>query len=136
MQPDMSRTDGNPGDGKQGGDNTVNPASGLRRVLEQCQKEVQKALNSKDIRSAQTLLEFMMEQYPESKKQAFLQLGHLHYQEKDYQKATEAYMKTIVMGTPKESVRKNIQVACNTLAREAESSKEAARWRDVLINFF
>jgi tetratricopeptide (TPR) repeat protein len=104
--------------------------------LEQCQKEVQKALNSKDIRSAQALLEFMMEQYPESKKQAFLQLGHLHYQEKAYQKATEAYMKTIVMGTPKESVRANIQIACNTLAREAENSKEAARWREVLINFF
>ncbi|CAA6829841.1 MAG: Unknown protein [uncultured Aureispira sp.] len=40
------------------------------------------------------------------------------------------------MGTPKESVRKNIQVACNALAADTENSKEAARWREVLINFF
>lgn len=104
--------------------------------LEQCQKEVQKALDSEDIPRVKALLELMMEQYPTSKKEAFLQLGHVYFQEEAYQKAAESYMKTIVMGTPKELVRSNIQVACNALAAEAENSKEAARWRGVLINFF
>lgn len=104
--------------------------------LEQCKKEIQKALNAKDNRRVEALLELMMKQYPEHKKQAFLQLADLHFQAKAYQKAAEAYMKTIVLGTPKESVRANIQVACNALAAETENSKEAARWREVLINFF
>jgi tetratricopeptide (TPR) repeat protein len=106
------------------------------KSLEQCEKEVQKALKAEDTARAETLLEFMMKQYPESKKQAFLQLADLHFQVQSYQKATEAYMKTIVMGTPKESVRDNIRIACNALAAAAETSKEAARWRGVLINFF
>jgi tetratricopeptide (TPR) repeat protein len=104
--------------------------------LEQCENEIQKALDSGDTARVESLLTFMMEQYPENKKQAFLQLADLHFQAKAYQKAAEAYMKTVVLGTPKESVRKNIQVACNTLAAETENSKEAARWREVLINFF
>jgi len=104
--------------------------------LEQCQKEVQKALNLEDTVRAATLLKLMMQEYPENKKQAFLQLADLHFQAKDYQKAAEAYMKTVVLGTPKELVRKNIQVACNALAAETENYKEAARWREVLINFF
>lgn len=106
------------------------------KSLEQCEKEVQKALKTEDTERAEALLEFMMKQYPQSKKQAFLQLADLHFEVKAYQKATEAYMKTIVMGTPKESVRDNIRIACNALAAEAETSKEAARWRGVLINFF
>lgn len=104
--------------------------------LEQCQKEIQKALDISDVKRAEVLLELMMEAYPANKKQAFLQLGDLHFQAKAYQKAAEAYMKTVVLGTPKESVRKNIQVACNALAADTENSKEAARWREVLINFF
>lgn len=104
--------------------------------VEQCKKEIQKALDAKDNRRAEALLELMMEQYPEHKKQAFLQLADLHFEAKAYQKAAEAYMKTIVLGTPKESVRANIQIACNALAAETENSKEAARWREVLINFF
>lgn len=106
------------------------------KSLGQCEKEVQKALDVEDRTKAKSLLEFMMEQYPESKKQAFLQLADLHFQAEDYQKSAEAYMKTIVMGTPKELVRENIQIACNALAANAENSKEAARWREVLINFF
>lgn len=104
--------------------------------LEQCEKEIQKALEAKDNKRAEALLKLMMEQYPENKKQAFLQLADLHFQVKAYQKAAEAYMKTVVLGTPKELVRTNIQVACNALAAETENSKEAARWREVLINFF
>lgn len=104
--------------------------------VEQCQKEIQKALDTEDTTRAEALLGLMMEEYPENKRQAFLQLADLHFQAKAYQKAAEAYMKTIVLGTPKESVRKNIQVACNALAAETENYKEAARWREVLINFF
>ena len=104
--------------------------------LEQCEKEIKAALDLGDVSRAKYLLEWMMEQYPESKKQAFLQLGHLYFEEESYQKAAESYMKTIVMGTPKEFVRDNVQVACNRLAADASNSKEANRWREVLINFF
>ncbi|BDS11339.1 tetratricopeptide repeat protein [Aureispira anguillae] len=104
--------------------------------LEDCQQQLELALSEGDKQRAEELLEDMMKRYPESKKQAFLKLGNLYFETKNYQKATEAYMKTIVLGTPKEMVRSNVQTACNALAAAAENPKEAGRWRDLLMNFF
>lgn len=101
-----------------------------------CQQAYEKALAQGNKTEAKRLLVYMMDHYPESKKQAFLDLGDLYFEENAFQKATEAYMKTIVLGTAKEVVRPKIQVACNALAANATNSKEAGRWRDLLMNFF
>jgi hypothetical protein len=98
--------------------------------------EIQKQLELGSIARVKDLLHQMMEQYPATKKRGFLQLANLHFDEKEYRAATDAYMKTILMGTRKDDVIKKVQVACNVLIREAETVKEAGRWRKLLINFF
>lgn len=106
------------------------------KSLEACRQAIEEALEKEDKAAAEELLLYMIERYPKSKQQAFLNLGHLYFKDKAYQKATEAYMKTIVMGTSKEEIKTEIQTACNALAAAAKTSKEASRWRELLINFF
>jgi cytochrome c-type biogenesis protein CcmH/NrfG len=63
-------------------------------------------------------------------------LGELYFVQEQYQKAMEAYMKAVMLGTPKHQVKTQVQTACNALARTATDKKVAARWRQVLIDFF
>ena len=78
----------------------------------------------------------MIQEFSESKKEGFLRLGELYFKRKEYAKATDAFMKTIIMGTHKDLVKSQGEIACNILASEAEDPEEAGRWRELLINFF
>jgi len=104
--------------------------------VEAFETEIEKQLALGAIAKAKELLHQMMEQYPTTKKDAFFQLANLHFDGKEYREATDAYMKTILLGTRKEDVANKVQIACNVLAREAETVEEASRWRELLINFF
>lgn len=104
--------------------------------IEDYQTAVQQQLEAKDWAGAQALLQEQLECFPDNQRQAFLSLGELYFRQERYQKAMEAYMKAVVMGTPKDQVRQQAQTACNALARNTENSKVAARWRKVLIDFF
>lgn len=95
------------------------------------------AENQEDnIERAKKMLTEMMEKFPQSQRAAFLQLANLHFEQKDYRAAVDAYMKSIVMGTPKNGLRNNIQIACNSLAANASSKEEVKHWREFLAEFF
>lgn len=100
------------------------------------QKAVQELLAQGNLEAAESLLQEQLEHFPDNQRLAFLSLGELYFKQELYQKAMEAYMKAVILGTPKDFIRPQAQTACNALARTAENSKAAARWRKVLIDFF
>ena len=100
------------------------------------EKAVADLLTQNDLAGAEALLLQQLEQFPSNQRGAFLSLGELYFQQEWYQKAMEAYMKAVVMGTLKSQVRAQAQTACNALARNSEDRKVAARWRQVLVDFF
>ena len=69
-------------------------------------------------------------------KRLFWELAELYYLQKDYKNAVDAYMKTVVFGTPKAEVAEQIRFCCNYEARQADNPKEAARWRRLIIDYF
>lgn len=85
---------------------------------------------------AEMLLQKQLEQFPSNQRLAFVNLGELYFLQAHYQKAMEAYMKAVMLGTPKIQVQEQVQTACNALARTATNKKVAARWRQILIDFF
>ncbi|MGH1339646.1 MAG: hypothetical protein ACRBFS_26240 [Aureispira sp.] len=100
------------------------------------QEAVQALLEAQKLEEAEALLQEQLERFPENQRLAFLNLGALYFKQERYQKAMEAYMKAVVLGTPKDQIRSQAQTACNALARNAENAKAAARWRKILIDFF
>ncbi|MFK7799732.1 MAG: tol-pal system YbgF family protein [Aureispira sp.] len=106
-------------------DNPVDYAIALKPLLEQKQWE-----------AAEALLQKQLEQFPSNQRLAFVSLAELHFLQEHYQQAMEAYMKAVMLGTPKDQIQKQVQTACNTLARTATDKKIAARWRQILIDFF
>lgn len=100
------------------------------------QQAVQELLEANQVEEAESLLQQQLEQFPDNQRLAFLSLGELYFRQEFYQKAMESYMKAVILGTPKELIRPQAQTACNALARTAENSKAAARWRKVLMDFF
>lgn len=105
-------------------------------AIEDYQTAVQELLDHQQLAEAEALLQEQLERFPENQRLAFLSLGELYFQQERYQKAMEAYMKAVVMGTPKGEVRAQAQTACNALARTEEDAKAAGRWRKILIDFF
>jgi tetratricopeptide (TPR) repeat protein len=93
-------------------------------------------LEQKQWTEAEALLQKQLEQFPHNQRLAFVNLGELYFVQEQYQKAMEAYMKAVMLGTPKHQVKTQVQTACNALARTATDKKVAARWRQVLIDFF
>ena len=71
-----------------------------------------------------------------NQKRLFLELAELYYLQKDYKNAVDAYMKSVVFGTPKAVVAEQIRFCCNHNARYAENPREAARWRRLIIDYF
>lgn len=71
-----------------------------------------------------------------NQKRLFWELAELYYLQKDYKNAVDAYMKTVVFGTPKAEVAEQIRFCCNYEARQADNPKEAARWRRLIIDYF
>lgn len=106
-------------------DSPVDYAIALKPLLEQ-----------KQWTAAEALLQKQLEQFPNNQRLAFVSLGELHFLQEHYQKAMEAYMKAVMLGTPKDQVKKQVQEACNALARTTTDKKAAARWRQILIDFF
>lgn len=107
--------------------------------LAEYQSEIAALLSDSQVDSfikAKKLLEEMMQQFPQSQRAAFLQLANLYFEQKDYRAAVDAYMKSIVMGTPKNGLKNNIQIACNSLAANASSKDEVKHWRTFLAEFF
>jgi tetratricopeptide (TPR) repeat protein len=103
---------------------------------EDYQEAVEQLLVQREFDQAEVLLLEQLERFSDNQRLVFLQLGDLYFQQERYQKAMEAYMKAVVMGTPKDQVRRQAQTACNALARHAENAKAAERWRKVLVDFF
>lgn len=83
----------------------------------------------------QLQIEAMMQQFPTTQKKGFLQLGNLYFEKKEYRLALDAYMKSIVMGTPKNTLRANIQTACNSLKMYASTKEEEKHWKEFLEEF-
>ena len=97
---------------------------------------IEQAKEQNDTPKVIELLHELMTKFPKKQKECFLQIADLYFEAEAYREATDAYMKSIVLGVPKEEVVEKVRTACNTLAREAATSKEANRWRELLINFF
>lgn len=110
--------------------------SKLHLDLERIQSALEESRNNSEVDRVKELLIEMIRHFPETKKGGFLELGDIYFEEENYRQAIDCYMKTIVMGTQKELLKPKILLACNTMARNASSSKDANRWREFLINFF
>lgn len=96
------------------------------------QEQIDLLLKENNREEAIKLLEEMIGLFPQTQKAAFFQLGELLFEQKKYQKATDAYMKSVVMGTSKKLIFDKVQAACNQLIRYSSDLEEKKYWVEFL----
>lgn len=99
-------------------------------------EHLQQLQDSEQQGAAVDLIKKYIGKYPKEQKTLFLKLAEVYFEQEDYVNAVDAYMKTVVFGTPKEQVAERIRFCCNYNARYADNPKEASRWRDLIYDFF
>lgn len=105
-------------------------------TVEDFDQAIQTTVNEGEMSKAQDLLKELMEKHPKEKQRAFLQSAELYLEAAVYDKAVDAYMKAVVFGASKASIKEAVQLACNRLISSSENNKVAKPWQELLINFF
>jgi len=96
----------------------------------------QQLLEEKQFAAAEQHLYQMMKVHSNTQKEGFFHLAGLYAEQQAYERATDAYMKSMVFGMPKAVVGEQVKKLCSLLIRAAENPKEAKRWQELLIDFF
>lgn len=82
------------------------------------------------------ILKHAMRVHPAIKKECFLQIGNIQFQQKDYAEAVDAYMKALVLGVPKQTIKAKVLEATQQLMSTAKDYKTITRWQELLDDFF
>lgn len=93
-------------------------------------------LEEKNLAAAEEQLLQMIEQHPKTQKEGFFHLAVVYTEQNEYEKAADAYMKSMVFGMPKAVIGKKIKNLCSHLIMMADNPKEAKRWQELLMDFF
>ncbi|MCP4442474.1 MAG: tetratricopeptide repeat protein [Aureispira sp.] len=98
--------------------------------------QAQELLKNGEAPKAIKILQHAMRVHPAIKKECFLQLGNIHFQENQYAEAVDAYMKALVLGVPKQTIKDKVLTATQQLMSTAKDYKTINRWQELLDNFF
>lgn len=89
-----------------------------------------------DSNKALKILNHAMRIHPAIKKECFLQMGNIQFQQKNYSEAVDAYMKALVLGVPKQQIKAKVLEATQELISTAKDYKTITRWQELLDDFF
>jgi hypothetical protein len=77
-------------------------------------------------------LERMMQGFPHTTREAFKRMGDIYLIIKEFNKAVDCYMKSMVLGEPKDNLRAPVRQAAKYLLEKCETKEERSRLEEWL----